>query len=232
MIGPRSRVSSVYLLYLSLLGSIVQAQQSATGAVAGMLTTQDGKSVVATVRARKSNPYPPSPSVRVTTGNGGAFQIGGLASGPWQLCAAVTGGDYIDECLWGTSGVTVNVQPGKTTSGIALQVKKASGVQVRINDPQGLASAGSANRYLVLGVMGPGGHFHALRRRSADATGVNYQLDVPYEKPFRMLLRGVGLSVADSANNAVPAAGLSVPLLYSSTAPAAPVLTFTVTGAH
>ena len=118
--------------FLLFVEGHAHGQTVALGNISGVLTAEDGAPVSATIRARKSNPYPPSLSVRVTTTSGGAFQIFGLTSGPWELCASVSGGGYLDPCIWGGSGVPVYVQAGKMTTGVAIQVKKASPLHVRI----------------------------------------------------------------------------------------------------
>ena len=86
------------------IGTMVQAR-SFSGGITGVVSTEDGKPVTAQIQAVKLNPYPPQSSVRVTTGAGGTFQFHGLLEGPWQLCAWVPGGGYLDPCQWESSGV-------------------------------------------------------------------------------------------------------------------------------
>ena len=230
-----SRWTSSILLPVILTGGLY-AQSLGTGSISGAIKTVDGRVVTAEISAHKANPYPPAATVRVTTGTGGTFQIGGLASGPWELCATVNG--YIDPCLWEPSGTLVTVQPGKTISGVTLPLKKASTLHIRINDPASLVPSAATlvpiggptpSAFLVMGVFASGGRFYPVRQTGADALGKDHEISVPFDKPFRFMMRAIGLSVADDKNSTIAPSGISLPLLHSSSSPPA-ALTFNVKG--
>ncbi len=111
-------------------------------------------------------------------------------------------------------------------------MKPAVTVRIRVNDTAKLLSAPVAGRYMVMGVFAPGGRFHPFRKTGSDSAGSDHELAVALDTPLQLMVRPVGLAVVDSGNVAVPAAGLSRPLLQSSASPAATALTFSVVGSR
>ena len=237
----RTATALLLLCFILVTGTLL-AQSVATGGISGVLTTEDGRLVSAQIVAIKASPMPPAPPVRITTGAGGSFSFTGMAEGPWELCPTLPAGGYIDPCIWERSGPMVTVTRGKTVSGVTIQLKKASTLQVRVDDPahlvpittgtqgSGPSAAPAAGPFLMMGVIAPGGRFHPIRQTAVDATGKDHQIDVPFDKPFRFVMQPVGLAVADSRNAPVAATGVSIPMEHGSSSPPPAALHFTVTG--
>src|SRR6266568_7711504 len=95
------------LLTFTVLTYGLHAQPVATGGIAGVVRTEDGKAVSARVRATRTAPLPPLVST-VIAAPGGAFQLSGLLPGTYEICVNSASGLYVDACLWdGGPAVTV-----------------------------------------------------------------------------------------------------------------------------
>jgi hypothetical protein len=117
-------------------------QTANTGSISGVVTGDDGKTLAAVVTA--NGVIPLAASGHAKSASSGAFTISGLAAGTYQLCVNVTGGGYLDPCVWEPVLPTVQVTAAQAVSGYVLTVKKGALLQVRVNDPGG-----------VLPVVGP-----------------------------------------------------------------------------
>lgn len=210
----RTLIPLVVLLLAS--AAILHAQSGNSASISGVLRTGEGISVVAFVRLGRTSPTPMSPVHVATDAKTGAFSFSGLTAGTYELCATVIGGGYVDPCLWENTGLIVKVAGGQTVADVAFTVKQASMLRVRINDPGKLVK-NTPDASVLLGVMASGGRFHPLVRRTTDGTGYDYELSVPFDKPFQFIVKPIGLQLVDGVNASVET-GASAPMIRDSSA--------------
>ena len=212
---------------LSLLSAGLSAQPPTTASISGILKTEDGKFVTATVRLR-SKTFPALHS-SIAVSASGAFTLTGLPAGAHELCASVPSDPYIDPCEWTSAGFPISLQAGQALTGVTFTVKKASAVRVHIND-SGKLLTNSTKAALFMGVLAPSGRFFPAVLKNSGSTGNDYQLQVPFDTPFYLSVLPVGLSVTDGNNNDV-SGGKTIAQQYPSSGPTPAVLTFTINGA-
>lgn len=219
--------TSVHLVIFCLLGSGLYAQAPATASISGTLHTEDGKLVTAIVRLR-SRSNPSMRPIGVMPSASGAFAFTGLPSGNHELCATVSSDPYTDPCVWTSSGLPVTLQAGQVVTGVNLTVKKASTLQIHVNDA-GKLIKGSREGALLMGVVAPNGQFFPAILKNSSANGNDYGVTVPFDIPFHFSIVPIGLSLADGNNQDI-GDRQSIPQLYPSNGPTPAGLTFTVKG--
>ena len=81
--------------------------------------------------------------------------------------------------------------------------------------------------------MAKGGHLCPFHQTSADASGHDHEVSVPFDKAFQFVLKPVHLAVANGNSPSGPPVapnGLSVAMVHASNGPPPTPLIFTVTG--
>jgi hypothetical protein len=200
----RSNVSLSALLPLVLASGVAFAQ--APGSISGTLAGDDGKPLAALVTAFAIPPVHPSSSAK--SGTNGAFTIGNLAPGTYQLCAETGAAGYLDPCAWEPIPPTTQIAAGQVLAGYRLTAKKGTPLQVRVIDAAGLLTASPSlpagkGPSLVLGVFTTNSLFHLLATTGKDAAGIHQQVTVPQNASVRLHISGQGLQIANSSGSAV-----------------------------
>lgn len=177
---------------------------------------------------------PPVATGRAQSASDGSFTMSGIPDGKYQLCAADTGGNYLDPCTWSNAPATVTISAAQPISGFKLVLTKGTLLQVRVNDVgQILDSAtglGQAPATLVVGVQTLRKTLQPLPVISKDSGGRTYQAAIPIAATVPLNLFGKGFSLSDASGNALNiAGGTSIPVQTTEGETVRP-LVFTVTG--
>jgi hypothetical protein len=174
------RVTGIILAAFAITTSL--PAQSPTSTVAGVHSTEDGKSVSAIIRLASKTNLLQRP-VNITTNKDGSFSFAGIPAGTYEICSTVTNDNYVDDCLWTTTPPTVTVLPGQAVTGVNMTVKKAATLKVHVNDP-GKLIKDSPQGALLMGVMGAHNRFYPVVKTNSNSNGNDYQALVPYDTPF------------------------------------------------
>ncbi len=146
---------------------------------------------------------------------------------------ACTGGKHLDPCEWSAPGTeVVTLAAGQISSGNRLQVKKASKLQIRIQDPhQHLSprSSSSEPAQIAMGVLTPAGITSLPVLVSTDKSGRTYEISVAFDLPLTFAIAGKHLQIADEQGLPVPFNSASN-FQHQSAAPTQKSFTFTVIG--
>jgi len=197
------------------------------GSIAGTVAGDDGRPLAVVVTALAIPPL--HPSVSVTSSPNGAFTLGNLAPGTYQLCAETGGAGFLDPCAWEPIPLTAQIAAGQALTGYRLTVKRGTPLRVRINDAAGALSAstpppaGRTQPTLLLGVVTARGLFHLLATTGKDAAGFDRQVTVPQNAAVRLHVSGQGLQITDGNGAAVnpgittvaAGAGSAAPIVFT-----------------
>jgi hypothetical protein len=82
---------------------------------------------------------PPTRLARVVAsvagGPNGSFTLGNLSGGSYALCAQTTVSGWLDPCHFAAVVPQVNLDQGRSLSGVRIVMAKGAILQVRIDDP-------------------------------------------------------------------------------------------------
>jgi len=203
--------SVTWLLFVESYFHILPAQ--ALGRISGTVGAEEGALPPGTILQINKVPeyvnisrtkYPPRFEVvratirapqNVSVAANGLYDVPGLPSGRYQLCAIPPEG-YLENCLW-TGVIDVIVPPGSTVAVRTLSLRRGAVVQVRVDDPQALLPAvdTSGARRAVIGVMTTARAFRGAKLQSIDAGGRNLVITVPFDRPLQLWVNPVKVSI-------------------------------------
>jgi carboxypeptidase family protein len=220
-------------LALLLLGAApLIAQISAIAGAAGIQgRVFDESGAPLAMTAVFANRIAPAFSQAVKSGPLGTFDLQGLPAGTYVLCVKVVSSIHLDPCLWSAPGTAViTLAAGQNSIGNRLQVRRASKLQVRIQDPHQHLSPRSGPTeppQLAMGVLTPTGITSRPVLVSTDKGGRTYEISVPFDLPLTFTMVPKHLQLADEQGLPVPASS-ATSFQHSSTASAQKSFTFTV----
>jgi len=190
-----------------------------TGQIQGKVVLDSGGAAVsgAVVTAYRISPAP-TVSATASTGQDGSFTVSGLSSGQFGLCVKSSTAGFIDPCQWVDLTTTVAVTNGSTTKNVAIRLKAASALNVRLNDaaqvmaltPSATPGAAVSSPHVLVGAFDLKGIFHPLRQTQNDTTGISYELDIPFDFPVRLTVYSASVQLQSSQKAAIPTTGYSV----------------------
>jgi len=163
----------------------------------------------------------------------GAFTLGSLPAGTYNICAQVPGANYLDPCTWTTSPPSVAVTDGQTASGNTIRLKAGGVLKVRVNDPgQSLAQRPNdpGPGHVFIGLTIPLGAPLAMPMTKNDSTGLEFQMVVPMDTSLTALAYSKEVAFQDPDQNAVPLGGSNRNVIVPSNGPATATVTYTITG--
>ncbi len=163
----------------------------------------------------------------------GAFNVPNLPDGSYTLCVKSPAVARLDPCEWSAAPTTAVLSGGKSSAGNRLIVKKASTLQVRIEDPNHhLAPRSSTNEapQIVMGVLTPAGTTSPAVLLSTDRTGRTYQITTGFDLPLTFTLSAKHLKIVDESGFAAQNNGSLRSFQHASGASSQPSFTYTVVG--
>lgn len=194
---------------------VAQAQSSSAvaGQIQGKVVLEAGGSALsgATVTAYR---IAPAPAVRVSTSTGsdGSFTVAGLAPGRYGICVKHPSGTLIDPCQWPYIQRPLSVTNGGTSGGVVIRMKKASALNVRVNDTGQFLARKSSEAFpphVLVGAFDMRGAFHPALQTGKDSSGVSYQLSIPVDFPIRLTVGSPKVKLEDAQHAPVPLKGHS-----------------------
>ena len=136
--------------------------------------------------------------------------------------------------MWSTAPPTVTLTAGKSVTGEQLKITAGSILSVRVNDPSNLLSQlGKSGQVppVAMAVHTTAGFFQPLVMHTADATGSEHEVTIPFDSAVPLWVHSAKLTLTQTGGAAVPAAGLSQPITHpSASAAAAPQIAFQISG--
>ena len=154
----------------------------------------------------------------------GTFSFDNLETGTYLLCAQVPRGTLLNPCQWTTTRPHATLASGTATTSITLTMRPGYRLPIRVDDPQGLLNAHEGKTpgaHLLIGVDG-GYHFETATIDSADASGRNVSLLVPFDVHVGVAVQSRFFKVQDQAGNAIKSAA-ALPVSVSSADPSSRV---------
>jgi len=184
----------------------------------------------------KISEEPTSPSVpsamhggTTRTAADGTFSVDNLEAGTYLLCAQVLKGTLINPCQWTTTLPHATLASAAAITSITLTMRPGYRLPIRVDDTQGLLNAHEGKTpgaHLLIGVHG-GYHFEPADTDSADSSGRNLSVLVPFDVPVGVTVQSGFFKVQDAGGNAIKNAAL--PATVNSAAPSSR-LTIKITG--
>lgn len=229
-----------FLIVLVITSPGILAQEATgSGSISGVVKGSDGSAIAgANVAVHLKLTYPsrfgtPKTDWTTTTVSGGTFQLTGLASGSYTVCADVPGSTWLDPCRWNLSLPSVTISSASLHATVTITLTRGAALPVRVNDaaqflPQHQGKAQGAG--LLIGISSPGYIFRMLPILSQDSSGRNYQIVVPFNTQFTLVIHPSQYQVNDAAGNALNrSASTKVPIFIGS-GQQAPSLVFNISG--
>ncbi len=224
-----ARACSIF--HACLLAMAPCAGQS-TGQIQGRVTAQIGGAVFAgTVVNVYRVGQGPAFSTKAITAKDGTYAVTGLPAGTYRVCASDRGGTVVDHCLWPDFHSVVAVA-GAQSATADIQLKKATTLSVRVNDPGRNLSRKAGDTvtpHVLVGGFDMSGIFHPAREVK-DAGGSTYELVIPTDFPVRMVVQSAQVAMDDDKRGAVPQQGHSEVVVQPSASAQGPSFTFHATG--
>lgn len=202
------------LLTTAVVDGLAQSVTSTgTGAIAGSVndgSTHAGLSSIVVTAMRSGLP----PFSQTTTSDSkGAFQLQGLPTGTYTLCAQAPAGGYLNPCGSAAVPLQVKLTAGQISGGNVVNMRPGSVLHIRVQDPQQLVTAtinpttGSAKPPdLVVGVWGPGSpgtQFYPARISATDSAGIDYQVTIPLDTKLAVHISSKHFKLANSGGSAL-----------------------------
>ena len=222
------------------LGSLAAFGQM-NGSISGVVVGEDGLPItVAHVYAGTiflQGPKAPPTRLAKVAGSvaarpDGSFTISNLAAGSYALCAQTSIPGWLDPCHFAPAVSPVALEPGKALSGVRIVMAKGAILQVRIDDPGTIlpaTAAASAALDVEVLVRSSNNLYYHSRIVSADATGRNHEITVPFGTSQSLIVRSRQFVLKDPAGAAIPVSG-HVENLQIPNGAAAQAFRFTVSG--
>jgi len=132
----------------------------------------------------------------------GVYLLPDLPSGTYTVCAHYPGEGYLDPCAWNSIPQTINLAAGQALAQKTIKLTPGSVLQVRVNDPGALLSAGAAD--LALGVRGSKSIFYPAHVAATDSGGASYQLTIPLDTLVSLQISSGHLKLGDAGGTALP----------------------------
>ena len=222
------------LLCLSqVLGVNAASPPANTGQIQGRVVDSSGAPVsAASVTAYRVGPTP-APKAASTAAANGSFSISGLGSGRFGLCVTENSGTFIDPCEWSDLQTTVAVTDGQTSSGVTVSLRKASTVNVQLNDPAQVtarAAGESAPPQVLVGVFDLKGIFHPARESKQAGATTSYVISIPVDLPVKLTVYSPKVKLQTAQQAPVAAQGWSQTIVIPSNQPQSKTFTFNTTG--
>lgn len=214
--------------------SPVVGAAKATGQIQGQVTAAKGGAAVGDVVVSTYR-ISPSPVVlgEAIAAKDGTFNITGLPSGHYNVCVLDKSQAFINPCDWLEPNTQIDVTDGKESGPLNLSLKAATVLQVHVNDPGNALTATARDatppRVLVTirGVVGAG---MIAVEANRTATGVDYQMRVPFDTPLKLQITSKVVALETAAHAAVPPSGLTQDVLLESAKTQQPAFVFNTTG--
>jgi hypothetical protein len=233
-------------IYLQLLLAVaLQAQSNfgqgpitptvATATVSGAVKSSANLAALsgATITALRTSPQFPLYRVQAQSAANGTFQITGMPAGTYALCVDATKDIHLDPCAWSGTPATVTVADGQNVTGVSLSLIKGSTLQVNINDPGQFLQIRPGEigpPHVLVAVMPQKGPPVPLGMVSATATGQQYQVVIPGNTAYTLLVYSKEVYLTDSSQKAVPATGGTATVTVPSSAASPVPVVYQVTG--
>jgi len=170
-------------------------------------------------------------TAKVVTSASGAFTLSAVPAGRYIICARPATTAFVDSCTWGVTRLMLDVAPPARTPPIAIHLKPASVVKVRINDSGGYLQRRSTDKtgpHVLVGVWSLG-RLVPADISGQDKTGIDYSLRVPLGIPLPLRVYSSNVKLEDPANAPVGTQGYSSVVLSSANLPST-TLVFTAVG--
>ena len=163
----------------------------------------------------------------------GSFRFDGVGQGLYRLCGSAPSGAWLDPCDWGLPLTTTDLSFAQNTADVTMTLRRGATVPVRIDDPgQFLSQSGAKTpgAGLLLGFATDSSLFHTLPLTSADQTGRNYQIVIPFDTTVKLIITSSHLQIADAAGLMLPVGVTSQIAVTVPSGAQPPLLRFVVTG--
>lgn len=215
-------------VFLVLTGSSIFCQVPAA-AVPGSILSEDATSISGAIvsyhrasryRAVKRDALHPvsweladrAVNDRVSAGIDGSFALTALPDGAYLVCVDVPAGGYLDPCLW-SRGIALKVSLRQAVPLGHIVLKKGAVLRVRINDANHLLPPASliSSSKLIIGIKTSVGAFYPARLVSADQTGRDLMITVPFDAPLKFWIFSRQVKMTDPAGAVVDTSGIDIP---------------------
>jgi hypothetical protein len=206
-------VVGVLLTTAAVNGFAQSVTSTGAGTIAGAVNdgnTHAGLSGIAVTAVRSG--LPPF-SQTITSGSNGAFQLQGLPTGTYTLCAQAPAGGYLNPCGNGAVPLQVNLTAGQISGGNVVNMRPGSVLNVRVQDPQQLVTptinptSGSPKPPdLLVGVWGPGSpgsQFYPAWISATDSAGIDYQVTIPLDTKLALHISSKHFKLANAGGSAL-----------------------------
>lgn len=178
------------------------------GEVAGAVVDSNGKpisgvTVIVQSSAASAPDIPPESRV-VTTAADGSFRTA-VAGGDYIICADAWAAGLLNPCEWGSS-VPVRVTANQTIGNIRLELAPGARLDFRVSDPGKLRpkpEEGHPDTFAVPCVVDSTDRIRCARWMGTDAEGHVFQLLVPDEEDYEVIVLWNNVVVTDGAGKAV-----------------------------
>src|SRR5438128_2610082 len=131
----------------------------------------------------------------------------------YSVCAAVSGGGYLNPCTWGAAP-QITLTTGQALTGYRLVLKKGAPIQVRLIDAGGILETTAAPHktapHVLLGVQTPKHIFEALPITSKGNGQRTHQGTIALDGDTLLHVRGAGVRLTDDAGAAVNVNGATL----------------------
>lgn len=179
-----------FTLTLGAQSPSTATSDTGTGQMRGIVTSAlDQTAVAAATVSAFLIGSTPAFSTSAVTGLKGNFILNGLIDGAYGVCVSDKRAVYLDQCQWPDLHTTVVVSKGQIVSGLNLQLRGASAINIRVNDSGQVLTKTFTDHippHVNAGVFDMHGMFHPAPEVGRDATGISFQLVVPIGVPMQL----------------------------------------------
>lgn len=184
--APTILETLVALVALLLAAPAGVAQQGPSGAISGIVQTDDGRPLkdamvfIAFRPSRVGEPAVPY-SATISTDVNGQFKASAVPDGKYAVCVGYPRGKWIDTCSWGPEPTTLVVN-GQAVTFPLVRLKPGADLHVHIDDPGGKLSAEEGiepGAGLMVVAKLPTGFSLPIPKTAIDRSGADHHLTVP-----------------------------------------------------